>query len=82
MNVPIPTSPRRRLLAATGLLGATGLGLVLAAGCASNPGIEAADQAPDLMLTDDQGNQVSLQDRLDAGKIVVLSFYAQDDTPG
>lgn len=42
--------------------------------------LEVGQKAPDLTLSDDQGNDVALRDL--AGRRVVLYFYPKDDTPG
>ena len=42
--------------------------------------LEIGQQAPDLTLTDDAGNAVSLREL--RGSRVVLYFYPKDDTPG
>lgn len=42
--------------------------------------LKIGDQAPNINLPDDQGNQVSLSDY--KGENVVVYFYPKDDTPG
>ena len=42
--------------------------------------IEVGQQVPDLVLSDDQGNDVKLREL--RGTRVVLYFYPKDDTPG
>lgn len=42
--------------------------------------VEAGKKAPDFKALDDRGDQISLSDF--KGRVVVLFFYAKDDTPG
>jgi len=42
--------------------------------------VEAGKKAPDFTALDDRGEQISLADF--KGRVVVLFFYAKDDTPG
>ena len=42
--------------------------------------LSVGTKAPDFMLSDKDGNQVSLSDFV--GKKVVLDFYPKDNTPG
>ena len=45
-----------------------------------NPKLSVGDNAPDFMLKDHSGKEVSLKEF--KGKWVVLYFYPKDDTPG
>jgi peroxiredoxin Q/BCP len=42
--------------------------------------VETGKKAPDFTALDDRGEQVSLSEF--KGRVVVLFFYAKDDTPG
>lgn len=42
--------------------------------------LNAGDKAPDFLLNDSEGKQVSLKDF--SGKTVILYFYPKDSTPG